>query len=106
MAKKGSAGQRTKADAVRATLAEGIVKPAEASAHMQKTYGLDVSPQTVSVYKTASKKKSGGVMTPRVASRARASANGNPADLARQVKALVQQYGAVAVSDMLAVFSD
>jgi hypothetical protein len=30
----------------------------------------------------------------------------NPADLARQVKELVQQYGAVAVSDMLSVFSD
>ena len=43
MAKQRKA-EMTKADAIRATLAAGIVKPSEAAAHVKKTYGLDGEP--------------------------------------------------------------
>lgn len=49
----------SKTDAVKATLAAGIVKPKLGVAHIKSTYGIDVSTAQFSQAKTLAKKKTG-----------------------------------------------
>jgi hypothetical protein len=112
MARKKADGTMTKADAVRSAIAAGVDKPADGAAYVREKFGLDVSPQQFSTYKSIANKKAGKApgRRGRKAAPPAAPTNGrrgsNPADLARQVKALIGQFGAVAVSDMVAVFAD
>ncbi|WP_145243467.1 hypothetical protein [Urbifossiella limnaea] len=108
----------TKADAVRAAVAEGVTKPQDACEWIKTKFGIDITPQHFSSYKSQQAKKEGGMTSSGKRGRKPAQvatgggvSGGNersssPAELARQVKALVQQYGAENVSDMLAVLSD
>lgn len=50
---------RSKAGAARATLAEGITVPKQASAHIKKKYGIDISPQQFSAEKSRLKHRGG-----------------------------------------------
>jgi hypothetical protein len=114
MAKKKTGGPPTKADAVRETIREGIDKPAEAVAYIKEKFGLDITPQQVSTYRSIEKKRAGGgnssggrtAAPERLPRRvpAPAASAGNPADLARQIKALVETFGAGPVKSMVEVF--
>jgi hypothetical protein len=113
MAKKRVTGQMTKADAVRAALADGISKPSEGVGYIKSKFGLDVSAQMYSLYKSKEKKGGGrgNSRTPREGSSWGTLAPGksgarNPAELARAVKQLVEQYGADAVREMAEVFAE
>jgi hypothetical protein len=101
MAKKRGDGM-SKAEAVRQAIAAGVDQPQEASAYIKEKFGLEVSPPMFSSYKSQMKKRQGG--------RGRRKARGNgPAggvDLARKVKALVDEYGADAVKEMAEVFGE
>jgi hypothetical protein len=112
MARKKAECKMTKADAVRAALAAGVAMPAEGSAYVKEKYELDVTPQQFSTYKSIANKKAGkapgrrGRKPSAAAAPTNGRSGGNPADLARGVKQLIQQFGAAAVSDMLAVLAD
>jgi len=113
MARKKADGKMTKADAVRASIADGKDMPADGAAYIKEKFGLDVTPQQFSTYKSIANKKAGKAPGRRgrkpgaaVAAPANGRRGSNPADLARQVKSLIGQFGAVAVSDMVAVFAD
>lgn len=104
-----------KSDAMREAIKRGIDKPQAASEFIKSEFGLDVTPQVFSSFKSISKKKEGETSAVRVRRASAAAAvaatpngsrvgNGGAADLARQVKVLVEQYGATAVRDMTGVF--
>jgi hypothetical protein len=110
-------GSMTKADAVRAAVAEGKLKPLVACAWIKEKFGIDITPQHFSSYKSSEAKKTGTPgrrgRKPREAAAAPVSApngqrvgNRNPAELAKQVKQLVAAFGVDAVRDMTAVFAD
>jgi hypothetical protein len=113
MAKKKEGGP-TKAHAVREALKEGIEAPQDGVAYVKEKFGLDITAQQFSTYKSIEKNrktnKKGDESGPAPARRSQRlkvpAAASNPAELARQVKELVQQYGAAAVTDMAAVFAD
>jgi histidine ammonia-lyase len=110
MAKK-TEGKINKSEAVRQTLKAGIENPTDGSKHIKDTFGLDVTPQVFSTIKSITNNKKTGkkkalravAAGPGVVGNGKAS---SPADLARQVKLLVAQHGAAAVSDMAKVFAD
>jgi hypothetical protein len=102
-----------KSDAMRAAIKEGIDKPQEASEYIKTKFGLDVTPQVFSSFKSISKKKEGeasaepkpaAISAPKV--NGKHVATGGAVDLARQLKGLVTQYGADEVSGMLGVLRD
>lgn len=116
----GGQGQEkvTKADAVRAALAEGIETPDEGIAFIKSRYGIDMGKAMFSSYKSQQKAKAGqsgvhrqGVRKggrPRKAPETPASAAtgvdvGIVADLAA-VKRLVERMGAGQVREMIALF--
>ncbi len=100
-------GSMTKADAVRAAIAEGVEKPQVACEWIKTKFDVDTTPAHVSSYKSGFKKKE-GQDTPRA--RVAASPAGrrvgsiNPVELAIQVKKLVDAYGVAAVKEMATVF--
>lgn len=117
MAKKRGGDQPTKADAVRQAIAEGKDAPQEGVAYIKEKFGLDITAQQFSTYKSIAKKKAaGGSGTSsgrgpggrRKAVRSTAgtgsNGTGSAADLARQVKSLVDAYGAGQVKSMVEVF--
>lgn len=120
MAKKAGAeagnGSMTKADAVRAAVAEGKLKPQEGCAWIKEKFDIDITPAHFSSYKSQEAKKTGTPdrrgRKPREAAAAVATQNGHPVapggavDLAKQLKSLVTRYGADEVSGMLAVLRD
>lgn len=111
MARKKADGKMTKADAVRAAIADGADSPADGVAYIKSKFGIDITPQHFSSYKSQQRAKAGKApgrrgRKPGAVAVPRATANGNPADLARQIKGLIGQYGAVAVNEMVAVFAD
>jgi hypothetical protein len=59
MARKKADGKMTKADAVRAALTAGVDKPADGAAYVKEKFGLEVSPQQFSTYKSIANKKAG-----------------------------------------------
>lgn len=105
--KKEEAGSMTKADAVRAAIAEGVTKPQDAVEWIKTKFDLDLTPAHFSSYKSQQakkevvissggrKKESGGGIVD----------NGSPVELARQVKQLVDKFGARNVQDMIGVFT-
>lgn len=105
----GTAGMN-KTEAVKAALAEGVNKPLKGVEFIKSKFGIDITPQMFSAYKSGMKKKAGGsneqVTATSGSSNHGKSSQASPAELARQVKALVAQYGADNVSDMLAVLTD
>ena len=111
MAKKKEAeeaGTMSKADAVRAALAEGKTKPQDACAWIKEKFDIDITPQHFSSYKSQEVKKqeggtSGGGRRAAEPAGQRVG-SGNPVELAKQVRALVQQHGAAAVKGMVEVF--
>ena len=122
MAKKAAEeGKITQKEAVKQAIAAGKDQPKDGVAYVKETFGMELSTggfstlktQLKSAGKTPGKKKRGrpaGVSTsaPTPAPK-KASMNGhmaNPADLARGVKSLVEQFGAAAVTDMAKVFGD
>jgi membrane-associated protease RseP (regulator of RpoE activity) len=105
----------SKADAVRAALAEGKDSPEEGVEFIKTKYGIEMTKPTFSSYKAqdkARKAKAGNGKPAPAAPRPKpvaASSNGhagNPAELAREVKALVEKFGAVAVKEMTDVFAE
>lgn len=118
MAKKRRGDQPTKADAVRQAITEGKEVPQEGVAYIKEKFGLDITPQQFSTYKSIAKKKAAGSgtgvgngrrgggrrKTVRTAVDAGSNGMGNAADLARQVKSLVDAYGAGQVKSMVEVF--
>jgi hypothetical protein len=106
-----------KSDAMREAIKRGIDKPQAASEFIKSEFGLDVTPQVFSSFKSISKKKGDTPSAVRVrrASAApavvatpngHAAATGGAVDLAKQLKSLVTRYGADEVSGMLAVLRD
>jgi hypothetical protein len=93
----------TKSAAVRAAVAEGVEKPSDGVTYVKEKFGLDVTAQQFSLIKSQSKKKA---ESPAPRTKAVPTTNGDPSVLARQVKTLVQAYGADAVKKMTDVFSD
>ena len=111
MAKKAAGdGKLNKSEAVRQALAAGIDNPTEGSKHIKEKLGLDVTAQVFSTIKSLTNKKQKGK---KKAGKTAAFGGtgvgngfaGNPADLARGVKSLVEQFGATAVTDMAKVFA-
>jgi len=104
----------TKSEAVRRAVAEGVDKPTDAVAFIKERFGVEISAQHFSSIKSQEAKKAGKPgrrgRKPREAAAVVATPNGsrvgnrNPAELARQVKQLVESFGAEAVRDMTAVF--
>ena len=92
----------TKMDAVRKALEVGKEKPADGVAYILEQFQVEIAPQMFSAYKTHLKKHG------ETSGRGRRTGGkvGDPAELARKVKELVDQYGAKTVSNMLGVFSD
>lgn len=113
----------TKSDAVRAALKEGVDKPQDAVEWIKTKYGIEITPQHFSSYKSQIKKQEGtgggvgGGNGQRRGHRSNAEAtatitggagvnNGSPAELARAVKSLVERHGAGAVKEMVDVFGE
>ena len=113
---KAKAEKVTKADAVRAAIKDGLNDNTEIQSYAKDKFGLDVSTDQISTYKSLDKKraqKSAGVQkaaakttgAPKVEqSGGVGNGNGSPAALALAVKQLVAQHGAQAVADMAKVF--
>ena len=110
----------SKMEAVRQTLTAGIEKPQEAVAHIKEKFGLEVPTAIFSSYKSAINSKKGSKPGKRgrkakaesaVIQGSRSSAElkgnfaGNGIILAKDVKALVEKYGADAVKGMADVFA-
>jgi hypothetical protein len=103
----------TKADAVRAAIADGADNPTEGVAYIKGKFGIDITPQQFSTYKTVDKKRGGKPAgrrgrQPRAVSAVMptAPANGH-AGLALQVEAiktLVEQLGADQVVSIAKLF--
>ena len=119
MAKKSedaTEGKVSKMEAVRQTLAAGIEKPQEASAHIKEKFGLDVPTAIFSSYKSAINSKKGskpgkrGRKAKAGSTKVAVSTNGNVTGdgilLAKDVKSLVEKYGAEAVKGMADVFAN
>lgn len=103
----------SKADAVRAAIAEGLDAPEEGTAFIKEKFGLDVSKPQFSSYKSQQKaraKKAGGQATPkrRGVGNPKVTPTGNgPAGLAIQVEAiktLVQDLGVEQVVSIARLF--
>ncbi|HEV2555450.1 MAG TPA: hypothetical protein VGV17_16980 [Bosea sp. (in: a-proteobacteria)] len=117
-AERVTAPTMTKAAAVRAAVAAGKSKPADAVQWIKEQHGIEITPQHFSSYKSSQARKdgvgsSGGRRGRRpaatgfapISSRHRVNSGGG-VDLAKQLKSLVTQYGADEVSGMLAVLRD
>jgi hypothetical protein len=99
----------SKADAVRAALKAGVAKPTEAVAYIKETFGLDISAAMVSTYKGNEKKRAGKRRRRGRPANAWVNANtggssGDVVDLVRQVRGLVDRYGAAQVKQIVGVF--
>jgi hypothetical protein len=103
-------GPMTKMDAVRAALEQGVEKPTEGVAFIKDKFGLEISAQMFSAYKSHVRKKPGrrGRRGRRAATAApgRQANNGSPIELARAVKQLVERFGADSVVQMAGVFAE
>lgn len=107
-------GSMTKADAVRAAVAEGKLKPQDAVPWIKEKFGIDITPAHFSSYKSQQAKKDGKPAGRRGRKPREAAAvatpngsrvgNGNPVELARQIKQLVDVYGVASVREMTTVF--
>lgn len=103
----------SKANAVRAAVAEGMTTPEDGVAYIKTKFGMDVTKLMWSSYRAQDKarqkkKAADGEAAPAPKPRAVASSNGkasSPAELAREVKALVEKFGATAVKEMTDVFA-
>jgi len=102
----------TKADAVRAAIADGADKPIDGAAYIKEKFGLDVTPQQFSTYKSLAKKKGGQEghgkrgRKPAAKPAAASSANG-PKDVVQAleaIKALVNQLGVDQVQRIAEIF--
>lgn len=114
------AEKMTQREAVEKALAAGNQLPADGVPYVLKEFGITLSNQAFSTIK--SKINTGGSgAAPKKRGRPAASANGaapkpaaktptaaaaNPAELARAVKALVQQHGPEAIKQMVDVFAE
>lgn len=112
------AGKMTQREAVEKALAAGNDLPAEGVPYVLKEFGITLSNQAFSTIK--SKINTTGGAKAKKRGRPAGSANGaaprpavtkpaaasNPAELARAVKALVQQHGPEAIKQMVDVFAD
>lgn len=94
-------GTISKMEAVRRTLAAGVEKPQEGVEYVRREFGLEIPTPVFSSYKSQIRAKDNS-SRPRSA-RGRVSPVGDPVELARDVKELVQRYGADAVRDMIDV---
>jgi hypothetical protein len=124
MAKKteeAAEGTVSKMEAVRQTLAAGIEKPQEAVTHIKEKFGLDVPTAIFSSYKSAINSKKGTTPgkrgrkakatssisgEPRNTTSSHEASAGNGIHLAKDVKSLVEKYGAEAVKGMADVFAN
>ncbi|MDB5312675.1 MAG: hypothetical protein JWO38_6877 [Gemmataceae bacterium] len=95
-----------KTEAVRRALADGVDAPLEGVAYVKKQFDIDITPQMFSSYKSLARKKAGSGGRTKAGPTGGSSSIGstNPADLARTIKALVEQHGANAVIEMARVF--
>ena len=96
---------RSKAGAARATLAEGITVPKQASAHIKKKYGIDISPQQFSAEKSRLKHR-GGLPGPgegffAAPSRQDAPGDANLLEAMEVIKPLIAQLGPDKVKRMV-----
>jgi hypothetical protein len=57
LVKDGTTATPSKTEAVKEAIAQGMTSPTEIVAHVKSTYGLDVTPNHVSMIKTALKRK-------------------------------------------------
>jgi len=112
-----------KANAVRRALAAGFDMPSTGVAYIKEEFGIEITTQMFSSYKTSEKKKAQEEGEQPAAPKTRAVAeapaskaekkatksapsDASAAEFARQVKMLVDLYGADAVKDMATVFTD
>ena len=111
----GTAEKITQKEAVRRAIEAKKDQPKEGVAWIKETFSMDLSPGAFSTLKTLLKsankpsgKKRGRPARTIPTARPTTIGNGkaNPVDLARGVKALVDQFGADAVRDMTGVFAD
>lgn len=89
-------------------MAAGRDDPTDGAAHVKAEFGLDVTPAVFSTYKAAERKKAGRAADKAVPTAAvkAAGKNADPVAFVRQVKELVDVYGAAAVKDMVRVFEE
>ena len=98
----------TKSEAVRRAVAEGVDKPQEGSAFIKEKFGLQVTPQHFSTYKSQQKAKEGKGSGGR-SKRLKEHERGNgfvPTELMRQMIVLVEEYGKAEVAEALSAFED
>jgi hypothetical protein len=104
----------TKTEAVKQAIAAGLDKPKEAVAYIKEKFGLDVGAQMFSSYKSQLNRKGGAAPAKR--GRKAGVSKGTEThglkgygtsgvELAREVKKLVDGFGAVAVKEMADVFA-
>jgi hypothetical protein len=109
MARKKADGKMTKADAVRAAIADGKDMPAEGSSHIKEKYGLDVTPQQFSTYKSIANKKAGkapgrrGRKPGAVAASAAKSTTNGPVGLSTQVEAIKTLVDTLGVEQVVSI---
>jgi len=101
----------SKTDAIRQAIAAGHSKPKAGVEWIKSKYGLDVSTQTFSTTKFQDahkgvKGKKGRPATQPAPKPAPVTGSAPAVELAKQVKVLCQMYGANAVVEMAALFSD
>src|ERR1700722_12248371 len=102
-AQNGAPAVKTKADAFRAAIAQGIVSPKAISEYVKTTYGMEMSAGMVSAYKSLEKNKSkkkapNAPKAPKVKPAGHETGNGvtgNPSMLQLEaIKVLVKDLGA------------
>jgi hypothetical protein len=112
------AEQITKTEAVKRALADGVDKPVEGVEYVRSKFGIEMTNQGFSTAKFQLGKKAGKpaarrgraprAMVAPTAARShqtvRTGKSASASELARQIKALVDAYGAAEVKGMVAVF--
>src|SRR4051794_30657535 len=113
MAKKRGEATMSKSDAVRAAIKAGVDQPTQGVKYGKGQYGIEVTNEQFSRVKSQDKQRGGAAPAKRGRKPKQDPAGSrvgnnsvNPADLARDVKRLVAQYGAAAVKDMAGVFAE
>lgn len=96
----------SKADAVRKALALGLEKPADIGDYLRREYGLEMANNTISTYKSQirSKGQKGGRKKNEVAQQPAPRELNSTLEAAREVKALVERWGADTVRGLTDLF--
>ncbi len=102
-------GEISKMDAVRKALADGVTKPTDGVEYLKEKFDIEMKPTMFSTYKSNIQRKEGGgvsIGSGKTKAEAGGVTIGNGLAAAREVKSLVEKYGADTVRGYLDLFDE